>query len=232
MNINKRTLIYIIIIILLILFNCLSVSRCRTIKYSNETNIRALTDTIKYFKTKEGALVTQKTMLSGDLSTLQKVNDSLYNIIKSTNVKSPDNVVYTRITIKDTKHDTVWTSHRDTLENRNYYNIYRKFNFSDRYRTLTGTSWFKSDGIKDSLGLTIDSNQVNADFTVIQKNDQVYITSNNPYIIYNNIIGISSKEVSKKKRFGVGPVLGVGINHKAQISPFIGIGINYNIFSF
>lgn len=229
---DKKTILCVFIIIILIITNAITVSRCSVAKYNGDNNINALTDSIRYFKTTNGTLAAQKTMLVGDLHLLKHVNDSLYKIVKGLGVKSPDNVVYTKITISDTKHDTVWVTKRDSSKSdkNNYiYNINKKFDFSDNYRTLTGQTWFRSNGVTDSLGLVIDTNSVTADFTVVQKNNNVYITSNNPYVKYNNIIGLTR---SKKKRFGIGLIVGVGINHKAQIGPYAGVGLTYNIFSF
>jgi hypothetical protein len=230
-NIDKKTIFFVFIIIILIFSNLLTVSRCSTEKHTNEVNLDALTDTIKYFESKNGSLVAQKTMLNGNLSTLQKVNDSLYNVIKGMGVSSPDNVVYSKITIHDTKHDTAWITQHDTIDEKfkNIYNINKKFNFSDSYRMLAGTTWFHSNGLVDSLGMTIDTNTVVADFTVVQKDNNIFITSNNPYIEYNKVIGLTS---TKKKRFSIGPVVGVGINQKAKFTGFAGVGLMYNVFSF
>lgn len=230
-SIDKKTIFFVFIIIILIFSNLLTVSRCSTEKRTNEINLDALTDTIKYFESKNGSLVAQKTMLNGDLSTLKKVNDSLYNVIKEMGISSPDNVVYSKITIHDTKHDTAWVTQHDTIDEKNkyIYNINKKFNFSNSYRTLTGSTWFHSDGVIDSLGMSIDTNTVVADFTVVQKDNNVFITSNNPYIEYNKVIGLTN---SKKKRFGIGPVVGVGINQKAKFTGFLGVGLMYNVFSF
>lgn len=230
-SIDKKTIFFVFIIIILIFSNLLTVSRCSSMKCTNEVNLDALTDTIKYFESNNGSLVAQKTMLNGDLNTLKKVNDSLYNVIKSIGVSSPDNVVYSKITVHDTKHDTAWVVQHDTIDekNKNIYNINKKFNFSDQYRTLTGSTWFHSNGVVDSLGMTIDTNTVAADFTVVQKDNNVFISSNNPYVEYNKVIGLTN---SKKKRFGIGPVIGVGINQKAKFTGFVGVGLMYNVFSF
>lgn len=230
-SIDKKTIFFVFIIIILIFSNLLSVSRCSSMKCTNEVNLDALTDTIKYFESKNGSLIAQKTMLNGDLNTLKKVNDSLYNVIKSIGVNSPDNVVYSKITVHDAKHDTAWVVQHDTIDekNKNIYNINKKFNFSDQYRTLTGSTWFHSNGEVDSLGMSIDTNTVIADFTVVQKDNNVFISSNNPYVEYNKVIGLTN---SKKKRFGVGPVIGVGINQKARFTGFVGVGLMYNVFSF
>lgn len=230
-NIDKKTIFFVFIIIILIFSNLLSISRCSTVKHTNDVNLEAMTDTIKYFETKNGLLVAQKTMLNGNLSTLKKINDSLYNVIKETGVNSPDNVVYSKVTIHDTNHDTAWITKHDTIDKnfKNIYNINKKFNFSDSYRTLTGSTWFHSNGLVDSLGMSIDTNTVIADFTIVQKDNNVYITSNNPYVEYNKVIGLTT---SKKKRFGIGPVIGAGINQKAKFTGFVGVGLMFNVFSF
>lgn len=230
-NIDKKTIFFVFIIIILIFSNLLSISRCSTVKHTNEVNLEAMTDTIKYFESKNGLLVAQKTMLNGDLSTLKKINDSLYNVIKGTGVNSPDNVVYSKVTIHDTNHDTTWITKHDTIDknSKNIYDINKKFNFSDSYRTLVGSTWFHSNGLVDSLGMSIDTNTVIADFTIVQKDNNVYITSNNPYVEYNKVIGLTT---SKKKRFGIGPVIGAGISQKAKFTGFVGVGLMFNVFSF
>lgn len=230
-SIDKKTIFFVFIIIILIFSNLLTVSRCSTVKHTNDVNLDALTDTIKYFESKNGSLVAQKTMMNGDLSALKKVNDSLHNVIKGMGISSLDNVVYSKITVHDTKHDTAWITQHDTIDEnfKNIYNINKKFNFSNTYRTLTGSAWFHSDGAVDSLGMSIDTNTVVAAFTVVQKDNNVYITSNNPYIEYNKVIGLTN---TKKKRFGIGPVVGVGINQKAKFTGFAGVGLMYNVFSF
>ena len=81
-----------------------------------------------------------------------------------------------------------------------------------------------------NLGLNIDKDIIKFDYTAAFKNGQLYITSDNPYVQYNNITGIQVPKQRKKrwnlgiyggfgvhydissKRFGYGPQIGAGIS--------------------
>lgn len=227
----KNTIWYIILILLLFVVMCVSMRQCISNKHLYNNNIIALTDTIKYYKGKNKELVASKTMIETSFNNIKYINDSLYNVLKSIGVKNPDNVVYIETVIRDEKHDTMWVD--TTYNNANSINKYIKkdFDFSNKYRTLKGYVYLNKP---DTLGLSIEQNDVTADFTVTQKDNNVYITSNNPYIKYNNIIGIKNKSEhkTKTKRFGVGPYVGIGINKDAKIEPVVGIGITWSIFRF
>lgn len=204
--------------------------QCISNKHAYNNNIIALTDTIKYYKGKNKELVASKKMIETSFNNIKYINDSLYNVLKSISVKNPDNVVYIETVIMDEKHDTIWkTPIISSVVNNKY--IKKDFDFSNQYRTLKGYVYLNKP---DTLGLSIEQNDVTADFTVAQKDNNVYINSNNPYIKYNNIIGIKnqSERKTKTKRFGVGPYIGIGINKDAKIEPVIGIGITWSLFRF
>lgn len=227
-SINRiKNIIWCIITILLTVLLCMSMRQCISNKHTYNNNIIALTDTIKYYKGKNEELVASKTMIETSFNNIKYINDSLYNVLKSIGVKNPDNVVYIETVIRDEKHDTAWF---DNINSINKY-IKKDFDFSNQYRTLKGYVYFNKP---DTLGLAIEQNDVTADFTVTQKDNNVYITSNNPYIKYNNIIGIKnrSEHKIKTKRFGVGPYVGIGINKDAKIEPVVGIGLSWSIFRF
>ena len=230
-NILKKYYIYIISFILFII-SIISIKQCSYNKYLYKNSISALTDTIKYYNGKNNEHVATKTILETNINNLKYINDSLYNVLKNIKVKNPDNVTYIETIISNEKHDTCWVINKSDSINT----IYKQFNFSDQYHKLDGYIYYiKKENKKDSLGLSIDHNQTFANFTVTQKDNQLYIVSNNPYIKYNNIIAIkntNSKNIQKNKRFGIGPYIGVGINYKGQIQPTIGIGLNWSFIKF
>ena len=225
-----KNAIWYIILILLFVVMCVSMRQCISNKHTYNNNIIALTDTIKYYKGKNKELVASKTMIETSFNNIKYINDSLYNVLKSIGVKNPDNVVYIETVIRDEKHDTIWKTPIVSSDGNNKY-IKKDFDFSNQYRTLKGYVYLNKP---DTLGLSIEQNDVIADFTVAQKDNNVYITSNNPYIKYNNIIGIKnqSEHKIKTKRFGIGPYIGIGINKDAKIEPTIGIGITWSLFRF
>ena len=225
-----KNAIWYIILILLFVVMCVSMRQCISNKHTYNNNIIALTDTIKYYKGKNKELVASKTMIETSFNNIKYINDSLYNVLKSIGAKNPNNVVYIETVIRDEKHDTIWKTPIVSSDGNNKY-IKKDFDFSNQYRTLKGYVYLNKP---DTLGLSIEQNDVIADFTVAQKDNNVYITSNNPYIKYNNIIGIKnqSEHKTKTKRFGIGPYIGLGINKDAKIEPTIGIGITWSLFRF
>lgn len=253
---NKQTkhfiILYILIIGLFVSLLC-SIKKCSDWSDINYNNITALTDTIKYYKGRSEQLIAQKTLLIGDMSTLKQVNDSLYDIIKKDiGISNPDNVIYIKGDIIDnTVHDTLWlVNSKDSIIN-NIYNIKKNFDFSDQYRTLKGYTYYNINrdnndndndndnnnnniNYTDTIGTVITENGMTADFTIVQKDNNVYISSSNPYIKYNNIIGITNTKNTKYK-FGLGPFIGYGVtytNKQFKLSPSIGISLHYNLFSF
>lgn len=221
--------IYFIPVLLFVLM-CISIHQCISNKNVYDNNMIALTDTVKYYKGKNKELVASKTMIETSFKNIKYINDSLYNVLKSIGVKNPDNVVYIETIIKDEKHDTIWKTPIISSNDSNKY-IKRDFDFSNQYRTLKGYVYLNKP---DTLGLSIEQNNAIANFTITQKDNNVYITSNNPYIKYNNIIGIKNQSQNniKTKRFGIGPYIGIGINKNAKIEPTIGIGLTWSLFRF
>lgn len=222
----------------LVLITAFAIMRCSHFKNensSNTNNIAALTDTIKYYTGKSNELVAQKTMLIGDMDLLKHANDSLYNIIKCIKVKNPDNAVYVNTTVRDIVRDTVWSlpsADTDSFYCSKY--IKKEFDFSDKWRTVSGYTYLKHDTLSQyEMGTVILKNNVNVDFAVVQKDNQIYITSSNPYIKYNNIFGIKQDTPkAKTKRWGIGPYVGFGVTPKLNFVPTVGIGIQYNIINF
>lgn len=204
-----------------------AVRGCRESRAALNANISAMSDTISYYKGKSNRLVAQKAMLEGDMGLLKTVNDSLYNIIKEMKVKNPDNAVRVVAAIEGGRVDTCWVISHDTLYSSARATT-RDFEFSDKWRTVRGYTYIKHD----TLGTVITKNDVVADFTVVQKDNNVYISSNNPYIEYKNIIGITSKSKNSAKRFGIGPYIGFGITHKLDFAPTIGLSVHYSIIRF
>lgn len=229
-NKYKWKIIYTALTCLMFVFLCFSIHQCNTYKRMNDNNITALTDTINLYKSKNGNIIAEKTTLYATIKDLKKINDSLYNVVKDINIKNPDNIVYVNTTIEYEKHDTLFLINNDTIKNT--CKIEQKFDFTNKYRSLQGNVYYYRGNTQDTLGINISKDLVNVDFTTILKDNKIYISSSNPYVKYNDIISINTKQNSKNKRFGVGPMIGVGINHKLQFTPFIGVGLTYNIFQF
>lgn len=220
-NISKKTLLYIGILTISLIINIFAIRSCLDNKELNKNNIIALTDSIEYYKTKTGEIVASKTLLEGDLKTLKIANDSLYNVIKKLDIKNPDKIIYVDNIIERPSVDTLWCT--DTIISNN--RIEKQFAFNDKFRTLEGNVFVENN----SLGLNILKDKVYFDYVLTIEKNKVHIVSNNPYIQYNEISGITLTNYKPKWTIDVYGNLEYSFNEK-NIMPKIGIETNYKQF--
>ena len=221
---HKRILIEVFSVVAFFVFITLSINKCTYYKNVNDKNIIALTDSVKYYKGKYGNEVAKKTMIETDCKNLQIINDSLYRMIQSMQVKKPDIVIGGSTSIDNGKHDTVWVP---TVTEITSKNIYRKFDFSNQYRELTGNVSYTND----TLGLYIEKDIMQFKYALAVKDNVVYMTSDNPYVKFNSITGLKIPKQKKEKKFGIGPSVFGGYSNKGFVYG-IGIGLQYNFINF
>ena len=221
---HKRMLIEVFSVVAFFIFITLSINKCTYYKNVNDKNIIALTDSVNYYKGKYGNEVAKKTMIETDCKNLQIINDSLYRMIQSMQVKKPDIVIGGSTSIDNGKHDTVWVP---TVTEITSKNIYRKFDFSNQYRELTGNVSYTND----TLGLYIEKDRMQFKYALAVKDNVVYMTSDNPYVKFNSITGLTIPKQKKEKKFGIGPSLFGGYSNKGFVYG-IGIGLQYNFINF
>lgn len=221
---HKRILIEVFSVVAFFVFITLSINKCTYYKNVNNKNIIALTDSVKYYKGKYGNEVAKKTMIETDCKNLQNINDSLYRMIQSMQVKKPDIVIGGSASIDNGKHDTVWVP---TVTEITSKNIYRKFDFSNQYRELTGNVNY----INDTLGLHIEKDRIQFKYALAIKDNVVYMTSDNPYVKFNSITGLTIPKQKKEKKFGIGPSIFGGYSNKGFVYG-VGIGLQYNFINF
>lgn len=221
---HKRILIEVFSVVAFFVFITLSINKCTYYKNVNDKNIIALTDSVKYYKGKYGNEVAKKTMIETDCKNLQIINDSLYRMIQSMQVKKPDMVIGGSASIYNGKHDTVWVP---TVTEITSKNIYRKFDFSNQYRELTGNVSYTND----TLGLHIEKDIMQFKYALAVKDNVVYMTSDNPYVKFNSITGLTIPKQKKEKKFGIGPSVFGGYSNRGFVYG-IGIGLQYNLISF
>lgn len=221
---HKRILIEVFSVVAFLVFITLSINKCTYYKNVNDKNIIALTDSVKYYKGKYGNEVAKKTMIETDCKNLQIINDSLYRMIQSMQVKKPDIVIGGSTSIDNGKHDTVWVP---TVTEITSKNIYRKFDFSNQYRELTGNVSYTND----TLGLHIEKDITQFKYALAVKDNVVYMTSDNPYVKFNSITGLKIPKQKEEKKFGIGPSVFGGYSNKGFVYG-IGIGLQYNLISF
>ena len=221
---HKRILIEVFSVVAFFVFMTLSINKCTYYKNINDKNIIALTDSVKYYKGKYGNEVAKKTMIETDCKNLQNINDSLYRMIQSMQVKKPDIVIGGSTSIDNGKHDTVYIP---TVTEITSKNIYRKFDFSNQYRELTGNVSYTND----TLGLYIEKDRMQFKYALAVKDNVVYMTSDNPYVKFNSITGLTIPKQKKEKKFGIGPSVFGGYSNKGFVYG-IGIGLQYNFINF
>ena len=225
-----RILVFIVFLFMLSLL-ITAVRSCQDYKDRNNNNVVALTDSIKYYKTKYGEVYVSKTLLEGDLSTLKIVNDSLYNTIKDMKLNKPTTVVYIDNTIDNGEKDTSWVippipSGGDSII-MVYPMITKNFEFNNKYRELEGDVT-----IKDStMNLNITKDKVFVDYTLAVEDNKVYVKSNNPYVQYNKIQGIQLPQPKKRwTTLVIGPSIGYGYDLKnGNFGPSISLSLTYGL---
>ena len=221
---HKRILIEVFSVVAFFVFITWSINKCTYYKNVNDKNIIALTDSVNYYKGKYGNEVAKKTMIETDCKNLQIINDSLYRMIQSMQVKKPDIVIGGSTSIDNGKHDTVYIP---TVTEITSKNIYRKFDFSNQYRELTGNVSYTND----TLGLYIEKDRMQFKYALAVKDNVVYMTSDNPYVKFNSITGLTIPKQKKEKKFGIGPSVFGGYSNKGFVYG-IGIGLQYNLINF
>lgn len=221
---HKRILIEAFSVIAFFIFITTAVNRCSYYKNVNNKNIIALTESVKYYKGKYGYEVAKKTMIETDCKNLQIINDSLYNMIKNMQVKKPDIVIGGLTSVDNGKHDTIYAPTVTEIDSKN---IYRRFDFSNQYRELAGNVSYTND----TLGLHIEKDRIQFKYALAIKDNVVYITSDNPYVKFNSITGLTIPKQKKEKKFGIGPSVFGGYGNKGFVYG-IGIGLQYNFIKF
>lgn len=225
----KKDIIYIALIIVMVCWAITSMRSCTNQLQENdrlEHNIEALSVEAEQYKGKNGELIEKQQILLGDMNTLKVANEDLYKRLKSMELKNAEQALRIEGLINNPKRDTVWHINNDTVYIDKNVNITKPFDFSDKYRVLQGNV-FISDG---NLGLNIDKDIIKFDYTAAFKDGQLYITSDNPYVQYNNITGIQVPK-QKKKRWTVGIYGGFGVHYNVPTKSFgygpqIGAGVS------
>lgn len=225
----KKDIIYIAIVIVMICWAITSMKSCSNQLYQNELlvhNIVSITSDAEYYKGKNDELIAKQQILLADMDGLKVANEDLYKRLKSMEIKNAEQALRIEGLINNPKRDTVWHVNNDTIYIDRNINISKQFDFSDKWRTLSGNV-FIAEG---DLGLNIDKDIIKFDYTAAFKDGQLYITSDNPYVQYNNITGVQQPK-QKKKRWTVGIYGGFGVHYdmpskKFGYGPQLGAGVS------
>lgn len=224
-SIRLRDIIFILIIIILCMCLTWSIRSCREKKIEYKTNIIAAHDTLHHYISKGGDTVTYIQGYAGEIEDLKIMNKKMYDELQDMKLKPKETqtVIYTDgQVVREEVVDTVYEISHDTINN----GFNRKFEFNDEWRELEGTV----DYHNDSLGVSIDKDVVNFDYTLaIDKDYKVYLKSNNPYVRTNELSSITLPK-PKKTHWSIGPSI------QYNYDPFgnkhgvgIGVSLQYNL---
>jgi len=191
-SLTLKDIVYCLVILLLIGALSTSVSKCSDTRKEYENNIIALNDTIRYYQGKNGNLVATIRVFETDIKDLKLLNEDLYNQIK--NLKAKSDIVngsYFSGIIENPEQDTTYIVQHDTI-NKGFR---KDFAFNNEYRVLEGNVSYKND----TVGVNISKDQVIFDYTVaMDKKNNIYISSSNPYVKYNQITGFQIPKEKEK----------------------------------
>ena len=218
----------IVLLILLILTGIFCINTLianRNLRKINDNNVVALTDSVQFYKSKSGDLVAEKTLLLGDIRTLRLANKELADEIEDMKLHNPQQVVYIETEVINEVHDTTWIIQpNDSL-------VIKEFDFSNKWRILSGNIKLQNE----NLSLNIDNDKVFVNYTLAIKDNKVYVKSDNPYITYGDIQGLTLPKQRKNFSIGIGPTISYGYDfqHKT-FAPIVGVslGLYYNLIQF
>lgn len=218
---------YIIIFITGILISIISIKITEyNLNKKYTSNLIALNDTIKYYKGKNNELIATQLLYEGSINDLKIINKELYNKIENLKLenKNLQSIIDVSGSIDHGQNDTIIITNEDSLLNGKIY----EFNFNNNYRTLEGYTQF----LNDSLKLNISKDIVTFNYTIaIDENNNIYINSDNPYVKYEKISGITIPK-QKEDKFIFGPSINIGLTPDLKIKPSIGFSLTYKLFGF
>lgn len=226
LKITLKDVVYLLIIMLFIGLLSTAVSRCSDIKRQYKNNVAAMNDSIRYLKAKNGDLVATKLAFETGIKDLKMLNEELYDEIQ--NIKMKGDVTsgtHFEGVIEYEVHDTAYVVLHDTIDN----GFSHDFAFNNEYRTLEGNVNYQND----TVGVNILKDETKFDYTVaMDDKNNIYITSSNPYVKYNQITGFQVPK-QRQKRWYVGPSVGIGYDplHNT-VSPTIGVSFGFGLLRF
>lgn len=223
-KITAKDVLYFLIICCLTLFLLNTKSNKEMLKERYENNIEVYNDSINYYKSKLGDVVAEKKVFESNIKELKNLNESLYNEIKD--LKSKNDILsgmHFNGSIENQLKDTVFIVETDTL----YKGFNHKFNFNDEWRDLEGYVQY----IPDSLKLNITKDITRFDYTVaLDKDNNLYIKSKNPYIKYNEFTGFTLPKEKDKFNLSLYGELEYDFNSQ-KLLPYVGANIDYKYYT-
>lgn len=225
------SLILLGVIVLLGLLCFFSIRSCKNVSKDKENlykSIEAITDSIRYYKGKNGELIASKKLLQGDIDLLKMTNKELYERLESMKQKDADHIIYVENVVQNPPDSAKWEF---TPEEKKDSIKVKDFDFTNQYRSLQGYI----TSTPSYLGMNITKDEIYFDYLLTTKGNEVFITSSNPYVKFNEVTGLVIPEQikPKKKHWHIGPTVSGGYDVvNRRWGGFIGVGIMYDVISF
>ena len=236
-NNQKNTVIAVLsaICIILLLFLVFSGTKNHVL----DTNLKAAKDSIETIKLKNGDLLYEK---KGYLLKTQELEEMLEinkKERKELEKKLSSSLASIAVLKGQIKTDTIYLNDTAFIDKNGVFK--NKFDYSDEWFSLKGTSVYNGSNFKTS----IDNISMEVPLKIgTTKDHKWFVTSENPYIVFTDIDGAELNNI-KQKRWGLGIQLGVGAftgygatrtsegimrsGLTVGVGLYLGIGINYRI---
>ena len=151
-KLKLRDVVYIVVILAMLGALASAVRSCKDNKSRYENNIEALTDSIKYLKSKSGETVVKKTVFEiEDIDELRQLNKQLYDEVQDlknlVKLKNITNATQFSGEIVNVKHDTTFIVQHDTIKNGFNHN----FAFNDEWRDLEGNVNYAQETLRQEI---------------------------------------------------------------------------------
>jgi hypothetical protein len=245
MKTNLFLLIAVIVLVILFLKQCQVAKELKINEQVAHGNLEALRDTVKIERNRAGEIEFTKQSLISKSQDLEKWNKDLAALVKkekgkviyiqqaSGGIKTlPSEVITNTVTIYDNETSSIET-------------VFDTIYSTDNYRRLKLLTTVKMDSskIKSSSSKILDD-QIGFNIVTGLKEEggkiRITIRSDYPGLTFSKIDGAlvdpHKSEVLKRmfppKKFGLGPVIGYGLNPTMKPGYFIGLGLQYNIIRF
>lgn len=238
-NVNTILIIVCIVLALLYLKQCDRSSKLNDKAKISEMNIKALNDSVRTYKTKNGDLVFQKSTLIASEKELKKLNKQLYDELSG--IKGDVKIVFKEKVV--IKHDTIeaetktsYTADGKTMLIWKYDTAYD----SDNFQKISGRSIFTIDSnvIRNPITF-IDENMMGISLvtglTEGKDNYEIFVKSKYPGFSVTKIDGaiIDKKMIkSNESRLVFGPSIGYGLMFNGGTIRYgvnIGVNLTYNL---
>lgn len=228
---NHRNVIFKwLLLIALVVIGLITIKTCNGYKDTlneRELMVKALNDSIQYFKDKDGlnkarisVLETSNLEYFTSLSIKDQEIKNLQNLVS----KNKKNLESATIIKTITKIDTIIKEVKVKADD----------NIREAFYDLNGWAYGSIISYRDSTGISIN---IKNDLSIVHKKDKkgsyVEVFDKNPYTTTEAIRSYYKlNKPTKKSNWSLGINASYGVNYKGEFMPYIGVGINRNLINF